>query len=184
LKLPEEVGRAAVPGLESAGLHDPVDGFPAGSDHERAKWVLQEVTSMGVQDTELDDEGAPWEEFAGRHEGHPFLDLDPLYAMPERLIDLIAQYSPNFFGGDEEFEHDLSSTTEGGLFFQRQAVSCHIQRNPPNNSDHIALDQEIRALLAEEMQAAGRNKLQVDGYFQDEAQRQEGVDSRLLAYTG
>jgi hypothetical protein len=139
---------------------------------------------MEVQDTELDDEGAPWEEFAGRHVGHPFLTLDPLYAMPERLIDLIASESPGLFLEDERFERDLSLTTGGGIFFHHHLLVGHTEPGPLDNPRSNAVQREIREPLAEKMQAGGLNKVQVDRYFQDEAQRRQDVNSRLLAYTG
>jgi len=61
-----------------------------------------------------------WREFAQRHAGHPFLQLDPLYALAEPVIDALSEGVPGLFTGDQEwFERDLARTTRQGFFLRR-----------------------------------------------------------------
>jgi hypothetical protein len=68
-----------------------------------------------------------WREFAGRHPGNPFLELDPLYSLPAALLDIIAGkaegsvtertgVAPGFLTEEEvAFERDLARTVSGQL---------------------------------------------------------------------
>jgi len=63
---------------------------------------------------------AVWEAFAARHSGHPFLQLDPLYALTEDVIDAVQLHIADFFTADNErFERDLARTAGNGFFLRR-----------------------------------------------------------------
>jgi hypothetical protein len=57
---------------------------------------------------------AAWAEFARRHAGNPFLKLDPLYALPLKLIEAIKRKARGFFEPEEEsFERELARLDRG-----------------------------------------------------------------------
>jgi hypothetical protein len=61
-----------------------------------------------------------WTSFSARHRGNPFLELDPLYALREDVIDNIKHFIPDFFGAvQESFERDLARTVMHGFFLGR-----------------------------------------------------------------
>lgn len=61
-----------------------------------------------------------WQEFAARHENHPFLKLDPLYALTEDVIVEVQEHVDGFFTPEQEsFERDLARTAGGGFFLRR-----------------------------------------------------------------
>jgi hypothetical protein len=61
-----------------------------------------------------------WEAFARRYAGHPFLQLNPLYALTEPVIDALSEGVPGFFTGDQEwFERDLARATRQGFCLHR-----------------------------------------------------------------
>jgi hypothetical protein len=59
-----------------------------------------------------------WEQFAGRHAGNPFLEIDPLYALTEEIVQGITSGIPNFF-------------TEEQLRFERDLIVRRCTRSPP-----------------------------------------------------
>lgn len=65
--------------------------------------------------TDSDSENLVWEQFAKRHNGNPFLDLNPLYALPLKLIDVLNQ-KKLFTAADLAFERDLADLTGGGFW--------------------------------------------------------------------
>jgi hypothetical protein len=78
------------------------------------------------------DRAGAWAEFARRHEENPFLDLDPLYPLPEKLIDAIIHYTSKgrgFFTEDEvTFERDLARLERGGPDQKRAQAQRRRQR--------------------------------------------------------
>src|SRR6516162_10287591 len=85
---------------------------------------------MATENTRSSGTGL-WAKFAKRHKGNPSLQLDPLYALPPRLIDVIAGKSegpraeragvaPKLWSKEEvAFERDLAQTAGGGFCFRR-----------------------------------------------------------------
>jgi hypothetical protein len=111
-----------------------------------------------------------WGEFARRHAGNPFLELDPLYALPEALIAAIVKEIPRFFTDHEKtFEQDLAALArDHSESDQRQAD----------------VDRELRDMLAEEMRDSGAKQLVVERYFQSEAERRREIETRVEAFAG
>jgi len=63
-----------------------------------------------------------WEEFAARHPGHRFIQLEDLYSLSVPLIDAIKRRAGNVFAdGDESFELELARAAPAG-FFRKQPV--------------------------------------------------------------
>jgi hypothetical protein len=142
-----------------------------------------------------------WEEFAGRHEGNPFLKLDPLYSLPEMLIDIIAALhdgplraargeSPDFLTKEEvAFERDLSRTVSGGFLFGKP----FFWRLPGEEPFQDPLLEPLKAqklldavkdLRAEFLQPSGLNPLQVRAAAATEKKYETFADMRTAAYAG
>jgi len=61
-----------------------------------------------------------WEAFAGRWQGHRFLEFDPLYSLPERFILYLNAEARDLIEYDDlNFEYDLSRTVNLGFFLRR-----------------------------------------------------------------
>jgi hypothetical protein len=61
-----------------------------------------------------------WKVFERAHQGNPFLQEDPLYALTEDVIDVIKEHLPRFFTEEqEEFERDLIRRTGAGFFLHK-----------------------------------------------------------------
>ena len=127
---------------------------------------------------------AAWKEFAGRHKGNPHLPADPLYALPEGLIDILIAEVPELFGvGEKAFERDLARTTGGGLFSRRRVVPCLLLDRrvdgPPEG-----LDRRIRDAEAEHLEGSGVSKLGIAEYDKRQAKHDQMADLRAAAYAG
>jgi hypothetical protein len=137
-----------------------------------------------------------WDAFAARHAGHPFLQLDPLYAVPERLLDILtgdpklksavrraAAVAPDFLSAKEiAFERDLARTASGG-FFLRRPFDCLLL---PRTLDKRAadLDKQIKALVTEVHQEEGFYLRQIQASFAQGARYEQFADERSIAFTG
>jgi hypothetical protein len=131
----------------------------------------------------FDDEFTAWREFARRHRGNPSLELDPLYALPEPLIDLIQRDAPGLLiPAAEAFERDLVRTAHGG-FFLRRPFDCLLLSGPPDERQ-AALDEDLRELQAGLMEDAGTRPQQIQRYFDGEKDEQQDAEVRRLAYCG
>lgn len=85
----------------------------------------------------------PWEDFSRRHQGHPFLELDPLYSLTEPIIDAVKAEVRAFFAKDQEdFERDLARTAGVGFHLRRPIGGQRVQATDP------AALQEARRQLA------------------------------------
>jgi len=127
---------------------------------------------------------AAWEEFAGRHEGNPYLAADPLYALPEGLIDILIAEVPGLFGvGERAFERDLAVTTHGGLFSRRRVVPC-LLLDRPIDEEALELDRRIRDAQVEHLEAHGVNRPMVDHFDEQQAKHDQMADLRAAAYAG
>lgn len=103
---------------------------------------------------------AVWDEFAGRHPGHRFLELDPLYSLSEPLIDAVREQVPDFFTGDDEgFERDLARTAGFGFFYRRPfgRTARTIDGGTQEEMDRRAEEssRQIREMLEFEWRARG-----------------------------
>jgi hypothetical protein len=108
-----------------------------------------------------------WRQFAERHAGNPFLELDPLYSLPEKLIKAIIRKARQFFTPDElTFEKDLA----------------RLDRDDSNRGQAQA--KRRRDLLTRQMQERGMNPRTVAAYFEEEDQRRRAIKSRIEAYAG
>jgi hypothetical protein len=111
-----------------------------------------------------------WAEFARRHAGNPFLDVDALDALPDELINAIVKEVPGFFSQDQQtFERDLAKLGRGA------------QDLGTKQTEH---ERQLHELLAEEMKRGGANQLQIDRYFEAEAERYQEIESRVEGYCG
>jgi hypothetical protein len=139
---------------------------------------------------------ASWEAFVRRHPGHRFLDLDPLYALPEAVIDAIAGVSKDFFSEEElTLELDLTETANFG-FFHHQVLLGPVwkwaARKPellpvvdtefPGRSER--LNRELNELYVEELEGAGLSKLQSKRVKRMLAEEEKAIQNRSAAYAG
>src|SRR5579859_6117077 len=100
-----------------------------------------------------------WRSFASKHPRHQFLKCNPLYALPTRLIDLIAGkedaasvmerqgIAPKFLSKEEiRFERDLSQVVTGGFFYQQPFRCLLLVGDDPSI---IERDRQIESMLME-----------------------------------
>jgi hypothetical protein len=135
-----------------------------------------------------------WAKFAKRHKGNPSLQLDPLYALPPRLIDILAGKSegpradragvaPKLWSKEEvAFERDLALTAGGGFCF-RQPFHC-LLLSPPAEPRAAEADREIQTMLAENLEDEGTHPARAEAILADDASYQELADLRAAAYAG
>jgi hypothetical protein len=121
--------------------------------------------------------------------------LDPLYALPEGLLDIIAGkakgsvtertgVAPRFLSKEEVvFERDLARTVSGGFFFHRQPFHCLLLARPADPQVAKA-DHEIRALLAETLEGEEIHPRRVQTIMDEGARHQEMAALRAAAYAG
>jgi hypothetical protein len=138
---------------------------------------------MNQRRRQSDDGLKVWEQFSLRHRKNPHPNLNPLYALPEKLINIIKEGLPRFLTAKEElFERDLARATAAGGFFHRRLFACPLSPPPPT-PEQERQRQKIEALLTEAMREDGRNELQVQNYFQDKKQLEDDLHLRAVAYT-
>jgi hypothetical protein len=135
-----------------------------------------------------------WAKFAKRHKGNPSLQLDPLYALPPRLIDVIAGKSegprvdrtgvaPGLWTEQEvAFERDLAQTAGGG-FFCRQPFDC-LLLSPPADPRVAQAEGEIQTMLAENLEDEGVHPARAKAILDDDASYREMAGLRAAAYAG
>jgi hypothetical protein len=134
-----------------------------------------------------------WDRFARKHSGNTFLNLDPLYALPRRLIDLLVGKDDatisqevqrvSFFSDAElEFEYDLAAAATGGFFNQLPFECLLLPELQGNKAAPVA--SEIQTLLGEELQHEGQLAGSVTLRFRDDANQQSLVTQRAAAYAG
>jgi hypothetical protein len=127
--------------------------------------------------------GSPWGALARRQRGHPLLDLDPLYALPEALFNSLVASVPGLFRSEDvAFERDLARTASGG-FFHHRPFDCLLLagRTDPGRQ---RLEAEIREGLSQELQDVGLHAVQAGRHLAAEDRQDEQVELRLAAYTG
>jgi hypothetical protein len=138
---------------------------------------------MARQSDRPDDGRGAWQKFAKRHKNSPFLQLDPIYAVPERLLDAVKGQAPGLLReGEERFERDLARTTAAGGFFHEQVFPCPLSPSPPTAAQQ-KLQRKLDALQAELMERDGRSQLQIDRHFEAERKREQDAALRAIAYT-
>lgn len=135
-----------------------------------------------------------WAEFARRHKGNPFLELDPLYSIPEPLLDIIAGkqegslierqgVAPGFLSKqDVAFERDLARTVSGGFSF-RKPFKC-LLLEPAMPPEQAKSDRQIKTLWAEELENEGIHPQRVQDIFAKDAHYQDLADTRAASYAG
>jgi hypothetical protein len=123
-----------------------------------------------------------WDDFARQHHGNAFLEQNPLYALPEGLIDALLREVPDFWTGPEAAsERDLARAAGGGFFYRRPFPS---PLGPGRDgAGHPGLGDTIRTLLAGELRSDGRTDVQVRGYFREEDEQRAAAELRAAAYT-
>lgn len=128
----------------------------------------------------MTDPSHEWTNFTSKHQGHPFLDIDPLLAIPvEVLLEIEAKLPRLITGKDLEFETDLARADRAGFAFKRPI-------NTPEGSDlsgHERLGREIRELWIEAV--SERMPLSNAQYLLDELTTMDSSIPQLqLAYVG
>jgi len=86
-----------------------------------------------MSENKLEEGASPeWLNFRDRHAGHPFLTIDPLYALTEEVIAAISTEVCEFFGeGGEVFERDLARTSRSGFIHGVPIEGARAQVYPP-----------------------------------------------------
>jgi hypothetical protein len=135
-----------------------------------------------------------WAKFAKRHKGNPSLKVDPLYALPPRLIDIIAGkpdgprvdrtgVAPGFWTEQEvAFERDLAMAAGGGFCF-RQPFDC-LLLSPPADPRAAQAGGVIQTMLAENLEDEGVHPARAEAILADDASYREMADLRAAAYAG
>jgi hypothetical protein len=135
-----------------------------------------------------------WAKFAKRHKGNPSLQLDPLYALPPRLIDVIAGkaegpraeragVAPGLWSKEEvAFERDLALTAGGGFCF-RQPFHC-LLLSPPADLRAAQADREVQTMLAENLEDEGTHPARAKAILAADASYQEMAALRAAGYAG
>lgn len=132
-----------------------------------------------------------WSTFEQSHRDHPAVGADVVYALPDRLLDHIAEHAPGFFAEAElAFEKDLS-TTAGSGFFLKQPFFYPLLPSWDRSPGAVAAaerygqaDREIKALMETEMKRSGRSPTQIEEFFQKQEELKERVRERQLGYAG
>lgn len=136
-----------------------------------------------------------WAAFVERHHGNPFLKLDPLYALPEALIDIIAGnpskesaierqgVAPNFLTKQEDaFERDLARTVSGG-FFQQRPFEC-LLLGKCDDPKLARLSHQIEAELVENLKDEGVNPKLTQKALDAHGDYQTLANERAVGYAG
>lgn len=135
-----------------------------------------------------------WQAFALRHKGNPILNLDPLYSLPEPLIDIISGkqggrtqverqgIAPGFLSDAEvEFERDLARTASGGFIFRRP-FDCLLLAKADPEVDKA--NQKIKSAIADTFKREGLHSQRIQNMFDAEARYMNLVRQRAVAYAG
>jgi hypothetical protein len=135
-----------------------------------------------------------WSEFAARFCGNPALQQDALYALPVALIEAVRQEVPRLWSKDDvQFERELARVSPAGFFLQRPfrfPVLPAPDPDVPDESSRMlaergeAAGEQLRMLLAEELQGCGKSKLATENYFKRQAANQQKVLHRQRGYVG
>jgi hypothetical protein len=138
---------------------------------------------MAGQRSRPDDGQQPWRQFGRRHKKHPSLGANPLYALPEALIDRVKAEAPGLWTpADEGFERDLARTTAGGGFFHRRLFPCPLNP-PPLPAEDQRRQERIEGLLTQALREEGHTEGQIERRREAERRRAEIVAQQAVAYT-
>jgi hypothetical protein len=184
--------RASRPGLPSISegeQHDEGGVFANPSPEARPALIEEEWVMASATAAENSPE-AVWQEFSGRHAGHRFLGLDPLYALTVPIIDAIQAELPDFFTGpDELFERDLARTAS--VFFHGRAQGFGERYRQADPETGLTLEQRhersaqaIDEMLTEELRRDGLSDAEIHVHFEQRAAERQVVDARQEAYVG
>jgi len=138
-------------------------------------------------DTHRQGSLSEWEQFASRHAGNPFLEVDPLYALTKEILQEITSQIPTFFTEEQLcFEHDLIGMASLG-FWHGRALGLPETGTTQGESlqqRHERAAREIVELLGEEMRRDGLTELEIKEHFQKRAASREVIGPRKQAYAG
>ena len=130
----------------------------------------------------LTSDADPWQAFSNRHEGLPFLDKNPLYALPKDLINIIAQQIREVWTSTEvAFERDLAETATGG-FFRKRRFHCPFLPIPKSMREE-RFDRDLEDLRKDLMRKEGFSDIQIRSHLQTEQKQNKDMALRELAYT-
>jgi hypothetical protein len=146
---------------------------------------------------DLSHSHVPWEQFSARHQDHPALLGQTLYAIPDGLLNAIEQESPEFLTTREKrFERDLARYRGVGFHCGRPIrfrLFAEMQRRPLNSAESRwrrqigKSERQIDQLFTEYMESLGRpqgnveaHRLQRDEFRNRVLERQRGYVGWLL----
>lgn len=119
---------------------------------------------MSTQERDTGDSSV-WQEFASQYSGVEWLDLDPLYSIPDRLIDCIKHVMPKLMTeAERKFEKDLAARTEGGFFnrcrfgYPPLSQRFYTDRAPPKDGGWHNVSEaaaNIKGMLEENLRERG-----------------------------
>ena len=135
-----------------------------------------------------------WTEFAAEFRGHPALDEETIYALPERLITSICEEGIRLFSPEEErFERALSRIAGVG-FYKQSPIHYPLLATAPINKSaepgtdferrNAAAGMEIQAMLEASLRRSRRTPDEIEQYFRTITKVQERVRERQLGYAG
>ncbi len=124
----------------------------------------------------------PWQRFSRRHKNHPYLNINPLYALPKGFIDIILAQMPGVWTAAEaNFEKDLAETAIGG-FFHKLPFRCPFLP-APSSARELRVNKNLEEFRRELMRDSGLHDSLIQLHLRDEQRQNEDTDLRELAYT-
>lgn len=124
--------------------------------------------------TESTDE--KWEALSALHSGHPALDEETVYVLPNGLAEIVADHVPGLFTDDElAFEQDLSATMVAAFFCGRGRLISPLipkRHNDAGSSEPSTypkvLPPEVWDAWYDWLSENGMNAMEIDRYLQME----------------
>ena len=136
-----------------------------------------------------------WLKIAETYEGHPAVDSDVVYALPDLLINAIVKQMPAFFSEVElHFERDLARLAGAGFFLKRPFGYPRLARPTlaeqeaarwnELNERHASSDRRIRKMLDDEMRKGGFTEEDISGCRMAEIEEEGNIEIRQRGYAG
>jgi hypothetical protein len=135
-----------------------------------------------------------WKKFVARHSGHPAIEGDTIFALPEKLIDALCKTPDRFLSLDEEaFERDLARTSGGGFCMGRPILHPALpkrnnhessQTSAPTSTAFAAAQKSIEEMLREDKKVRGLKTSELDANERSAASLQTAIDERRCGFTG
>ena len=127
-------------------------------------------------------------EFTRRYEGHPVLADDGIYALPRNCTKALERNGV-LTSDEAQFERDLAKAAGSGFFLGRRFVylpGCTdlVDSQPAPDPELNEATENIRNMLVEECEAAGRTKTHAESLVAQLSSPSPGIARRRCAFAG